>query len=155
MKRPGLHQLAELAEVIAAVGVIVSLLYVATELRQNTRAIRAGTFQNMASMTAYLRSDVVNDPTFAAILVKASSEATNLTGVETLRLKSWFAAVLRQFEDLHYQYVDGTLDPGLWKGYDRMIHDSMGTPALQAWYRAHQDEYSDGFRAYLSPIVGP
>ena len=40
------------AELLAAVGVIVSLLYLAAQIRQNTRSVRAGTFQDFTRESA-------------------------------------------------------------------------------------------------------
>jgi hypothetical protein len=40
------------AELLAAVGVIVSLLYLAAQIRQNTRSVRASTFQDFTRESA-------------------------------------------------------------------------------------------------------
>jgi hypothetical protein len=154
MKRPELHHLADIAQIVGALGVIVSLIYVAAEVRQNTNAVRAATFQEMVAMTVQLRSELVTDPTFAALAVKASADPASLTPPEAARMDAWIAAVLRQFENLHYQHRAGMLDPGLWKGYDQMIRHSLSNVALQSWYRAHRLEYSEEFAAYVDSVRG-
>src|SRR5690606_5613238 len=86
MKRPELHHLADIAQIVGALGVIVSLIYVAAEVRQNTNAVRAATFQEMVAMTVQLRSELVTDPTFAALAVKASADPASLTPPEAARM---------------------------------------------------------------------
>jgi hypothetical protein len=53
-----LADLAYLAEVIGAIAVVISLFYVASQIRQNTRAVKSATAQ---SVHEHFRDDVEND----------------------------------------------------------------------------------------------
>jgi hypothetical protein len=43
MKKYGLTEISQIAEIVAAIGVIISLIYVGMELRGNSNAVRAQT----------------------------------------------------------------------------------------------------------------
>jgi hypothetical protein len=45
MRKLSITELAEVAEVVAGVGVLLSLLYVGFEIRQNTTAVRSTAYQ--------------------------------------------------------------------------------------------------------------
>lgn len=45
MKKPTLGDLANLAEIIGAIAIVISLIYVGQELRANTAAVKAASLQ--------------------------------------------------------------------------------------------------------------
>jgi hypothetical protein len=59
-----LRDLADLAELIGAVAVVLSLLYLAAQIRQNTRAVRGSTYQAGTDSVTSFMSLVVGHPTW-------------------------------------------------------------------------------------------
>jgi hypothetical protein len=60
-----------IAEIIGAAGVVVSLMYLAYQVRQNTRATKAGTRQALADGVQRLASDVVEVDDIARVMFDA------------------------------------------------------------------------------------
>ena len=57
-----LEDLGNLGEFLAAIGVIVSLIYLALQIRQNTKSVRASTSRETARDIAGLSEMVARDP---------------------------------------------------------------------------------------------
>jgi hypothetical protein len=69
-----------IAEIIGAAGVVVSLMYLAYQVRQNTRATKAGTRQALADGVQRLASDVVEVDDIARVMFDAmEGKKSNLT----------------------------------------------------------------------------
>lgn len=107
------NAVSALADVIGAVAVVVSLLYVAVQLRQNTKAIMAGSRLNMLDGDIGLISDYVTyaiDPHLIGDDVKLSAEDE--------RRFTWIVIkALRIREFAWHQYKAGLLDEPTWQSY--------------------------------------
>lgn len=152
-RRPTLQQLVDLSQIVGALGVIVSVLYLAAEVRQNTRAVRAGTFQTLTELSVALRTFPAQDPASAQLWLKAVAHPDSLDPVEQIRWSAYVGAVYRQFENVHYQYRTGMLDEELWPGYDHMFRVYSARPGYGRWYRAHAQAFSRPFRAYMADVL--
>jgi len=69
-----LEQYAYLGEIIAAIAVIASLIYIAQQLRQNTDMMRVSNSHNFVDSNMRLCTAVVTDYNLAELWVKAGSD---------------------------------------------------------------------------------
>ncbi len=112
-------------EIIAAVGVIVSLLFVGFEIRQNTAVARGQARQELAALNQEWLLTMGQDPEFEALWNKAwganpvSSETgtTDVTAAEARR--AWFIMTmhLRRLENVYLQYREGLVDASALNSY--------------------------------------
>lgn len=101
------------SDLVAAVAVMVSLVYVAVQLRQNTKAIVASSRQGVLDCEITLLGDYIThaiDPHLIGDDVKLSPEDE--------RRFTWIVIkALRIREAAWHQYVLGTLDEDSWNSY--------------------------------------
>lgn len=147
MKRPGLSEIAQLAEVVAAVAVIVSLLYVGRELRNNTAAIRANSLQGVADASGALLLTVASDSSLSRIRQLGSQDVSALNEAELYR----YATLIRQsfftLQNVYFQHELEVLDRRVWEGYRRVICDLSANPGVQATWHLHEHVLDPGFAA--------
>ena len=86
--KPKLVAWAPLAEILASIAVVLSLIYLAAEVRQNTRAIEGTAFQELIHATDAALLAVAGDPTLAEIIVRGDADYTTLSSPELLRYES-------------------------------------------------------------------
>lgn len=119
-----LMELGALGEFLGAIGVIVTLVYLAIQIRQNTHALDAS--QRLALAQTYqMRSDALQN-----MLVHAASSAIGgiiykvtqagypddiaaldtLTAEEWSRFRQWHIAQQAHWDNMHFQYQQGFLD---------------------------------------------
>ena len=60
-----LQDLGNIGEFVGAIGVIASLVYLAIQIRQNTRTLRAATYESLAQATATSNALLITDPEIA------------------------------------------------------------------------------------------
>ena len=80
-----LKQWAQIAEVIGAVAIVVSLIYVASELRHNTDATQAATFQQMVQLSATTLITMAQNTEMADIYSRGVQDPESLTDLERFR----------------------------------------------------------------------
>jgi hypothetical protein len=77
-----LQDLANLGEVIGAIAVIVSLIYLAVQIRENTQAMRRAATQDIIRSLNEQTRCLVESPDLAALAFRASQRPEELTGEE-------------------------------------------------------------------------
>ena len=104
-----IREIGDIANLIAAMGVIVSLLFVSYEVKQNTDATLVA---NRHNVIAALREHVLvraQSPTLATAISSASS-GVGLTPTQYSQYKAYLFAVIKSVEEAYFQYVDGELE---------------------------------------------
>ena len=120
-----LIELGALGEFLGALGVIVTLAYLAAQIRQNTRSMDENKRLALAQ-TYQMRADALQD-----MLVKAATSETlgpliisltemgypedvaaldKLSAVDRGIFRQWQIAQLIHWDNMHYQYQQGYLD---------------------------------------------
>ncbi len=109
----------DLAEIIALVAVIGSLVAVAVELRQTQAALQAQAypsraFDGIAQNLAFSQDEAL--ARLAELIVSSEIEPTQLDPVER-RKALYILTILRiDLDNEHYQFEKGLLDPGFYYG---------------------------------------
>ena len=71
--------IGSVGDAIGGVGVVLTLLYLAHQTRQNTRAVRAASFQQVADSLSDVSMTVVQDPSLVSLLMRVNSDAASLS----------------------------------------------------------------------------
>ena len=80
-----LNDLANLGQIIGAVAVVVSLIYVALQIRQNTNAIRSAAAQTVHEHFASWYRLVAADPDLSQIVVNGLRDYSSLSEMQRAR----------------------------------------------------------------------
>ncbi|MFC1662359.1 hypothetical protein ACFL3S_13055 [Gemmatimonadota bacterium] len=99
-----------IGEVIGAAGVILTLVYLAHQIRQNTRAIRAQTHQAITAANLGMAMSMAESEGLAEVLVRGLADFDSLDPADRLRTVGWFNSILKFGENTHYQFLQGGLE---------------------------------------------
>lgn len=116
-----LKQWAQIGEVIGAVAIVVSLIYVASELRHNTDATQAATFQQMVQLSATGLITMASDADLADILRRGIQDRASLADQERLRFFLINRAQWRAMEAASLQRQHGVLGDPKWNSYKTLM----------------------------------
>jgi hypothetical protein len=87
-----LNDPANIGQVIGAVAVVVSLFYVAHQIRQNTNAVRSATAQTLHEHFANWYHVLASDPVLSQIAAKGLRDYTSLSEQERVRFIATYMA---------------------------------------------------------------
>ena len=94
--------LGAFAEVVGAVGVIASLVYVSIQLKQNTQSIRDSTVHEVVRDYALGVQSLNADPELITIFYKGLKDLDSLTELERQRFETSLSSSLRLYENIVY-----------------------------------------------------
>ena len=137
-----LQNLGNLGEFVGAMGVVVSLVYLARQMIQNTTSVRAASFNSMVQNSIRLLEHAFRDSEFAAFLARAERAPEELSAEDRVRWDAYMTAVYRHFGNLVYASRVGTLDREMWEAYRATLKNHLRTPSWGAWYHLNQHIFS-------------
>jgi len=151
-----------IAELLGAIGVIASLVYLATQIRQsreqmgaNTRAVRASTqhdiFENLNDISMRPLDDPAN---YEAVRV-GMGNPEQLREADRLRFQFWAGGLLLGYENAYYQYRSGLLDEDRWHFYRDQLASLFQNvaPGFTQWWRTSRVPWTPEFVALMEEIL--
>jgi hypothetical protein len=137
-----LEDLGNIGEFVAAVAVLLSLIYLAVQIRQNTAALRTSSRQDIVS--GYRDQGRLSlEPNTARAYVEGLSRYPDMPFDE----RNLFGAVLGDhavfFQSVFALHESGTLEDEIYEAYLAWFSSHLATPGGTAWW------------ADISPILTP
>ena len=131
------------AEILSAVAVVVTLVFVATELRRNTKAIQSAAFQDLTdASTEYLLS-IAADPEVSRIWAAGNRNPAELSAPDSVRYYLLARARWLRMQNVFSQWSKETVSDDDWTFYEGLIcgGSSIGSSlqgGLVATWPAHE-----------------
>jgi hypothetical protein len=144
-----------LSELVGAIGVIASLIYVGAQVRQNTRSMRAATYDSLVRSNGDWLWPVIRDATLAANFEAAVGSWTGIAEAERPRVMYLLTQLFRHWENAYFQQEQGTLAPSLWDTWQGIILSYFYQPGIQEWWKLRRTAYSTRFRDFLESSSPP
>ena len=144
-----LNDLANLGQIIGAIAVVISLIYVALSIRQNTSAIRSATAQSVHEHFANWYQTFATDPSLVEVGVKGLKDYASLSETEKARFVSTFMAFLSYGQNAFLKWRQGLLSPSLWLGWEQVLMNLLGAPGGKALWKERAYLFGEEFRRYV------
>jgi hypothetical protein len=141
------------AEVAGAIAVVASLLYLAMQVRQNTKQARLAAQQATVHELGHALRAQAHDRQWAELLSRAIQGLDGLDPVERVQFLSHVGSIFRLYESAYHHYRDGVLDPRFWRGFERAIRDVIGYPGLREALAHRRHHLTDDFAAFLDTLA--
>ena len=94
----------------ANIGLILGLIFLIVELKQNSDMMRAQTRHDIVSNMTNMPFNAAMNPEWASLKRRAEYGIGELTPDENFRYRNFAYVQLRYWEDIHYQYRSGLFD---------------------------------------------
>jgi hypothetical protein len=136
-----LGDLANLGQIIGALAVVVSLIYVALQIRQNTNAVRSAAAQVVHEHFASWYHLLANDAELSQIAVNGLRDYFSLSETEKARFIAMFMAFLKWREKM--------LEPPLWMGWELLIMNLVSSPGGKEFWKERGYLFGEEFRRHV------
>ena len=153
-----LTEFGAVGEVVGAIGVIISLIYLSRQVRQNTQAVRTGNATSVQGNFQQLARVLYTDRGTGALMLRAMSGDADLSSEEQYAAYAYFFDFLKTAELAHYQFLRGELDGPLWEASLVFYKAYFDTPGFRAYWQRRQSafvpEFREAMRGWLAERSG-
>lgn len=144
------NQMKNIVEVIGIIAVVISLIFVALEIRQNTYALRAASIQSIADMSL----EATMGLSMSADLREAylAMGDPDISDDQAVALDAWLNGLMRIQEMRYIQSEIGAIqreDLGTVGARNRIYR----APYIREYWAERKSEYSTGFQEYMEREV--
>ncbi|WP_414472416.1 hypothetical protein [Microvirga sp. M2] len=148
-----LQDFAWLATTVSGVGVIFTLIIFSIQIRGNTRAVRAATFQQVVNSFASISFDIAKDKALVDLYIRAGREFASLGEVERVQFGFMLLSFLRRAENVYVQSEIRTIHAPHWSGIRESIKAIMASPGARACWSEIRNRHNPHFRAFIDELI--
>ena len=130
-----LEQWALIAQIISAIAVIASLIFVGIQLKQAVNSIRSSSSQAHAGLYTDLVRSIIDNADFAKTWSIGLGDPKALKEEEWVQFVAYASALFRLYESSRVQWLNGRLDEEHWHTIERQAADFGHLPGLQVAWR--------------------
>lgn len=125
-----LSNLADITEIVTSIAVLATLVYLAVEINQNTKALHGQSRQAVLDASQVEIFEFANNPELAINMVKEGP----LSEAESVQLHMVLIAAMRVREYSWLQYREGTIDQSQWATEYGVMQVLLGAPRSRHWW---------------------
>lgn len=156
-----LETLSNIAEIIAAVLVIGSLIFVGIQLKQNTQQLKINQLSNTlvlevggAQMHQAFTLQIANNKDLADLLIKGGSDLGALDTSELARVSIMLGGLLSITQTGYIHFLQGHQTEEIWQSQAASLMTLMARPGAITWWQFTRNNYSESFRAWVDGLLG-
>lgn len=148
-----LDSLAKLGEFIGGFFVVVSLVYLAHQVRQNTRSLRSENYARVLERMSTVQSRLSADGELNRIVAVGAEHPDQLTRAERLRFSWAMYELFGAVEFMYLQYREDALPESVWQRWESSLVWWLSHPGMQAWWAAKPAPLAAEFQQFADELL--
>jgi hypothetical protein len=142
-----------LSESVGAIAVFITLLYLAIQIRAQTKESRLTATRDLSRDYLDAVEAISRDKEVFSLYLKALAAYEDLPHEERIRISMFFFRIFRVAELRHSHYLSDDVDAGNFEKGQLPIRDLMNFPGLRAWWGHNGDMFSEEFRGHVDRLI--
>lgn len=143
---------ASIGSLISSVAVLISLIYLAIQVRQAERNQQASIRQGRATRVV----DIIlaaGDPSYADALSKGTAGTADITRAEFGQFTAVYGAFLASAEDTFLQHREGLLSESMFASFRESWRKTLAQPGVRALWQLRRHAFEAGFAALMDELM--
>lgn len=150
MQAMSFEDIGAIANFLAAVGVLITLIYLSRQVRQGNMLARYQARQRMVEQAHAELYHWANHPSLRASFVKSEP----LSATEQEEMHYFLIAAMRQREWEWFQFKDGVINKEVYEAYHGVIALHLGTARTRRWWQTvGRIGFDDAFVAEVDALL--
>lgn len=142
-----------IGEIVGAITVVVTVGYLALQIRQNTAALRSTATQGASEQAADIYHTLSTDAELAMIFVRGSEAPDDLSDSEMARYFAFFQYAFFNYQNWYVQTRDRVIDGSLLSSWGRVLAGIYPSPGFRRFWEQRSYIFSPEFREFMETEV--
>ena len=144
-----LQDLGSLGEFVAAIATLTTLIYLAVQIKQNTRAVRSSAFQQVVDSFSGISLEIGLNREISDILDRANNDFSSLDTLEQRRYWSVLLSLFRRAESVFFHAEQGTLQAETWEGIREFLRSVLQGRGARLFWEENSFAFNSRFRTFV------
>jgi len=139
-----------IGQTVAAVALVISLIFVGIQIRQNTAQSKVQAAE--ASHWALVEWQASMTPELAAIAVKANTDPDSLSAEESFLVGTTVTRLMQSMQEAHAKWLEGSLVDNRWMVWDQYAEYTVSPGIVRIWQQ-RRSMFSDEFQSFYDEKI--
>jgi hypothetical protein len=148
-----LQTLANIGEIVGAVTVVLSLIYLAVQIRQSTQAQRTENYSRALDRLAAMQSSMGQDDEFSLIFSTGAVDTNTLTPRQRLRFTWFLYEAFGAFEFMFHASKTDAIPEEVWRRWSAAVAWWLTFPGVQTWWASRPIPFTDSFTSFVESLL--
>lgn len=141
------------SQIVAAVAIVGSLLFVGLQMRHADKTQRALMHQATIQRTIKLNEDLVIEPRVLALVMKAREPLAEWSSEEIWQMRAMVRVLILHAEDMQWQYQAGLLDAAAFESVLTVMRAMFSLPGLRICWQMVRPRVSQADRELVEELL--
>jgi hypothetical protein len=128
------EMLAAIGQLAAVFIGIPSLIYLATQIRQQTKERQHAAVHALTEQWGDLTRSLHDNSEMAEVFLRGLQSFNELDPIGKVRFSAFFNRFMNVFEGMYFSHREGILIDSSWGAVERTLEDFVANPGLQEWW---------------------
>jgi hypothetical protein len=147
--------LAAWGEFIGGIAVVVSLIYLAGQIRQNSKLLKVSTTGAVATSDIDMNKLLIADVELHRMFIEGMADRDTLSEAERRRFDQFLHMIMRTFKRNYYFAQDGAINDSIWQGERQLLLMTLQQPGARQWWAETPTSnwFDPEFRDYVDGLI--
>ena len=149
------HKLSDyalIAEIISAIAIVLSLVFVGLQLNSNAKATRSATANTSVATQSNWYAALGRDADTSAVFLRAMGNPDEQTPEQWLQFVFMMHGTMLNFQNSFYLVEEGTLDPEIRDSLTDVLLAIKDQPGFQRYWQQRHSIFFPEFQDYVDDI---
>jgi len=145
---------ALIAEIVGGAAVVISVVYLAIQINDNTRALRSQSHYNIIDVLHEPAAIVLESSDLAGLLNRCDAQPSSVSTDEWERCSWFYFLQLDAFEYAYYQTLDQAIPKQIWEGvYGAIRQDIAQKKGFARFWEEREEAFAEPFRSCIASLM--
>ena len=144
--------ISAVSQLVGSLAVVISVLYLAVQLRSSTRVARVAAQDAAAAALRDVTKPFMENAELGRVWRTGLENLEALSPEDQARFFHAAYQFMKALETIHYHYVYGLLDAQLWEGWRELLQHYVATPGIHYYLTQRGPVFSRRFRSFIAEL---
>jgi hypothetical protein len=145
--------LAAWGEFLGGIAVVVSLIYLASQIRQNSKLLRASAASTTAQLHVAQNQIVIQDAESSRLFYQGIDDPASLSHEDYMRFQSMVGIQVQAMHQSYEFHQKGIDSEASWCWTDSGMRWFVTNLGFRKWWRERRGGYMPDFRNYVDDLI--
>jgi hypothetical protein len=148
-----LQTLANIGEFLGGLGVIVSLIYLAVQIRGNTSSQQSETYARSLERISSMQSFMAKDNASAKMFNVGLVDPSQLTITQRIQFSWVLTEMFGVFEFMFFQSEQRNIPAAIWDRWEETLKWWLTFPGVVAWWKGKPTPFTPAFMSCIEECI--
>ncbi len=140
-------------ELLGAIGVIASLLYLARQMRSAAEDARRAAAQAVFTNMNTVYESISANPQVADVFMRGTANLSALRPEETMQFSALLLGFVRCYEEILHYKRRGAVEDWVWESVELVVLPQLTTPGGLEWWAKRRSWFTSVFQAHVAGVL--